>query len=288
MELTPLSMPKHIANLVGTMKQYITIFLLLISISSFAQNQLHAVVLDAETLEPLPYVNVGIVGRALGTVTDGSGNVKLTIPDKYDNDSLRVSMIGYEAVTWLVADIKNRKQPLEIRLPPAGYEIKAVEVNSTKLKRKVLGSTSTSLTMAVGFGTSALGNEVCVKINVKKKPVLLSKFNFHIASSTCDTIIFRINIYDLKDGLPNQNLLHENVIVNTTQTSGPLSVDISPYRLWLEEDFAIGVEYIVPCKDKAVFFSGAFLGSIYSRTTSQANWETIKGFDLGFNVEVLR
>lgn len=270
------------------MRHYITLLLLLISFATLAQNNIHGVVLDAATLEPLPYVNVGVIGRVKGTVTDGSGAFSLTLPDQYNNDSLRVSMIGYEAETWLVADLKNRKQPVKIKLPAVDYEIKAVEVNSSKLKRKTLGSTSTSLTMAVGFGTSALGNEVCVKINVKKKPVLLNKFNFHIARSTCDTVIFRINIYDLKDGMPNQNLLHQNLIVSTTQTSGPLSVDLSPYRLWLEEDFAIGVEYIVPCKDEAVFFSGAFLGSIYSRTTSQADWETIKGFDLGFNVEVLR
>lgn len=271
------------------MKQ--SVILLLLAMCAFgasAQNILKGYVLDAATLEPLPYVNVGVVGQALGTVTNEAGEFYLNIPDAYNSDSLRVSMIGYGAVSYQVANLKMGINSTTIKLTATDYEIKAVEVNSTKLKNKIVGSTSSSMVMAAGFTTNDLGNEVCVKINMKKGPYFLNNFNFHIARNTCDTVTFRVNIYNLKNDLPNESLLYENLIVTTTKTSGWVTIDLRPYALWLEEDFAIGVEYIKPCPEKSLFFSGAFLGSIYSRTTSQADWETLKGFDLGFNVEVLR
>jgi hypothetical protein len=49
---------------------------------------------DAKTGEPLPFVNVGVVGKNLGTVTDDAAVFNLS-PDKYPADSLRISILGY-------------------------------------------------------------------------------------------------------------------------------------------------------------------------------------------------
>lgn len=270
------------------MRQTFIFLLLLIGFSGFTQSTLQGTVLDADNDQPLPYVNVGVVGRSVGTVTDDSGSFTLEIPDAYSKDSLRISMLGYEPVSYLVNDLKIGLASTIIKLKPTDFEIEAVEISSTKLKSKILGSTSSSMVMAAGFTTNDLGNEVCVRINVKKDPVYLQYFNFHIAINKCDTVTFRVNIYKLNNDLPGESLLHENLIVSTSKKSGWVTVDLRPFALWLEDDLAIGVEYIKPCPEKSLFFSGAFLGSIYSRTTSQAEWETLKGFDLGFNVEVLR
>lgn len=69
-------------------------FLLLLSSSLCAQKTVvSGKVTDAETGEPMPYVNVNFVGTKSGTITDFDGNYLLET--YYASDSLRASFIGY-------------------------------------------------------------------------------------------------------------------------------------------------------------------------------------------------
>lgn len=267
--------------------KYILALLLLASQISMAQVVYKGQITDAATNEPLPYVNVGIVGQNVGTVTDADGKFEIPLAYQFANDSLKVSMIGYDSKSWLVDYLIDHIAQGDIKLVKAKNEIKQVEISSKRLRSKVLGSTTTSPFFTGGFTSNDLGNEICVKINVGKRPVYLQEFSFNIASNNCDSLLFRINIYSLKEEMPDQTLLHQNVLVGAKISSGQITVDLKPYELMIEDDFAIGLEYIKPCNERALWFSAAFLGSIYSRTTSQGSWEKIKGFDLGFNVRVL-
>jgi len=53
-------------------------------------------VVDAKTKEPIPFANVSIIGKFIGTTTDTSGFYLLQAPKK--TDSLQVSSIGYTTV----------------------------------------------------------------------------------------------------------------------------------------------------------------------------------------------
>jgi hypothetical protein len=267
--------------------KYFTSVLLLVSHLCMGQAVYQARVVDATTNEPLPFVNVGIVGQNIGTVTDDAGRFRITLEYQYANDSVKVSMIGYDSKSWTVDYLLDHINDSTIKLNKANNQIKLVEINSDKLRPKVVGSTTTSPFFTGGFTSNDLGNEICVKINVGKRPFYLQEFTFNIASNNCDSLLFRINVYSLKNDLPDQSLLSENLIIATKITSGQITVDLKPYELLIDEDFAIGLEYIKPCNERSLRFSAAFLGSIYSRTTSQGNWEKLKGFDLGFNVKVL-
>lgn len=265
------------------------LLLLLLFVSEFAAAQtVEGHVVDAKTNEPLAFVNVGVVGRAVGTVTDEAGYFKLTISSEYKQDSLRLSIIGYQARSYSVYDLLYDKPITQFKLTKASHELAEVEVTSKKLRPKVLGSTTTSPYFTGGFTTDDLGNEVGVRINVGRKPVYLQEFNFHIASNSCDSLLFRVNVYSIKEDLPDSILLRENVLVGTTITSGTVTVDMKPYNLYIEDDFIITIEYIKPCSERSLAFSAGFIGAIYARTTSQADWEKVKGFNLGFNVKVLR
>ncbi len=267
--------------------KYFTSVLLLVSHLCMGQAVYQARVVDATTNEPLPFVNVGIVGQNIGTVTDDAGRFRITLEYQYANDSVKVSMIGYDSKSWTVDYLLDHINDSTIKLNKANNQIKQVEINSDKLRPKVVGSTTTSPFFTGGFTSNDLGNEICVKINVGKRPFYLQEFTFNIASNNCDSLLFRINVYSLKNDLPDQSLLSENLIIATKITSGQITVDLKPYELLIDEDFAIGLEYIKPCNERSLWFSAAFLGSIYSRTTSQGNWGKLKGFDLGFNVKVL-
>ena len=63
-------------------------------------------VFSSETKSGISFVNVGIIGKNVGTVTDQSGNFTLEIDNIYNNDSIRFSMIGYEPKSFLVSTFK--------------------------------------------------------------------------------------------------------------------------------------------------------------------------------------
>ena len=74
------------------------IILLIIPASGFAQlTKIMGKVTDAETKEPIPFVNIIIMGTTLGTLTDFEGRYSLDI--KTTADSIRVSLLGYAAQT---------------------------------------------------------------------------------------------------------------------------------------------------------------------------------------------
>ena len=84
------------------------ISVLLLSVSLQAQ-VFSGKVLDAKTTETLPFVSIGIPGKSVGTVAQLDGSFNITISDVYNNDSIRFSIIGYEAKKMLVRQIQSVK-----------------------------------------------------------------------------------------------------------------------------------------------------------------------------------
>lgn len=114
--------------------KYFTSVLLLVSHLCMGQAVYEARVVDATTNEPLPFVNVGIVGQNIGTVTDDAGRFRITLEYQYANDSVKVSMIGYDSKSWTVDCLLDHINDSTIKLNKANNQIKQVEINSDKLR----------------------------------------------------------------------------------------------------------------------------------------------------------
>lgn len=54
---------------------------------------LKGVVQDARTNEPIPFVNIGLLGTVAGVASDVDGRFELVIPDRYATHVLR--LLGY-------------------------------------------------------------------------------------------------------------------------------------------------------------------------------------------------
>ena len=73
----------------------------------FAQYDLIGQVLDAATKEPLPYVNIGLINKNIGTVSDDYGYFELGVNAQLNaQDTLLFSMIGFESKSfeWVVPE----------------------------------------------------------------------------------------------------------------------------------------------------------------------------------------
>ena len=88
---------------------------------------LKGVVQDARTNEPIPFVNIGLLGTVAGVASDVDGRFELVIPDRYATHVLRLSAIGYASKDIKVYEIQN-KPDLKILLQPKTYGIGEVDV----------------------------------------------------------------------------------------------------------------------------------------------------------------
>ena len=114
------------------------LFLLFVFVSGVSgasedATELSGYVIDKETKEPIPFVNVWIKGTTRGTMTDAGGNFMLSASL---GDEISFSSVGYkkQEVTYTA----NIKMPLEVSLVPDVQQIGEIKVKPEESRAKVL------------------------------------------------------------------------------------------------------------------------------------------------------
>ena len=102
------------------------------------------VISEAKSDVKLPYVNIGVLNKNLGTVTDNQGAFELKLDKSYIDDTVRISMIGYKARVFLISDLFRQKGNIQIKLEEEIPELKEVVVTTKNLKSKILGNKTES------------------------------------------------------------------------------------------------------------------------------------------------
>ncbi|WP_166727727.1 carboxypeptidase-like regulatory domain-containing protein [Mucilaginibacter gilvus] len=266
--------------------KYLFFVCLFSSFSFFANAQLfEGIVKDAKTNQLLPYVNVGIIGKATGTVSDTDGKYSIALTG-HDADSLRISMVGYRPQSFLIADlIKGYSTYKTTNLQPDLREIKEVRVTNHKWKQVVLGNTTHSQSTNAGFTSNKLGNEIGAIIKIKRAPTYLKQFNASIAGDVSDSVKLRLNFYTVKGGLPDKPLQLQSIFVNVKKGDKKITVDLEPYFIVVDDKFFVSLEWIINARGHGIMFSASLLSSaVISRETSQAEWEKEGIAGVGFNV----
>ena len=266
----------------------LTIFIVLIgNMLSLQAQTLQGVLKEAGTGETIPYVNIGVVGKNIGTVSDEDGQFKLVVPPGHSNEVLRISMLGFATRDFKVAEIEallgNSKT---ILLSPATVEMEQVVISNRKSHTKVLGNKTESQSTTVGFNNNVLGYEIGMIMKIRKSPSLLKTFTASIASSNNKPVKMRLNFYSLKKGMPDQLLINKNIIVTAPANNDKLLVDLTPYNIMVEDDFFVSLEWIESAPGQGIMFSAGLLAKpLMARGTSQGNWEKIGMVGVGFTVE---
>ena len=273
------------------MKSY-SLYLLLLCFNiqfGICQVDLVGQVIDADTEEPLPYVNIGLVNQNIGTVTDEAGYFELEVPGNgYADATLRFSMIGFEPQDFTLQEYRDQKiLTIPLKEKATALEEVVLTTKKNKYQTKILGNKTTSQLIYAAFTTNKLGNEMGFLVRGRKNPMILKKFNVSLVENDYGPIRFRLNFYDLKDGLPNETLLNENIIVETDIQSGIVSKDLTPYEIVIDQDFFVAIEWIEDLGPGKLFFSGGFFGSpLIAREVSQGTWSKVGSASVGMNVEV--
>ncbi|MDA9773591.1 carboxypeptidase-like regulatory domain-containing protein [Saprospiraceae bacterium] len=282
--------------------------LLLSSLNLSAQNLIKGKIIDAASGDGLAYVNIGVVGKNIGTVSGLDGTFELKIPASLNEQKLRVSMIGYQTKEFTVSDFREKiRGNFILNLASANLKIPEITINESKLKLKRLGNKAEENFISAGFGTDTLGNEIAVKIKSRRKTTYIRELNVGIAKNPYDTLRMRLNFYSIKKGKPHELINQKNIIISTDMESGILTVDLRKYNIVMNQSFFLSLEWIEDLKIRDSFMEqyesqepedrdtlGVNYYAFYParaafyRSTSHGTWGSIKGLGIAMNVKVLQ
>ena len=238
-------------------------------------------IIDAKTHAALPFVNIGVVGKALGTVADEQGRYQLPFQEKLAAETVRVSSLGYASRNIPLRELAA--QP-NVALVPEAVALNEVRVQGRALFRRThtLGSTGNSENTTYTLNSKDLGGQLGTVVKLSRHPTRLVNANFNIAQSAKGEATFRLNLYrlDARGRPTDTKLLARDIIVTMPVVRGPVSVDLRAENLVFDEAFFLAVEMIkwvdadTPAADFAFSASLGYTNNeIYSRQTSQAPWE---------------
>jgi hypothetical protein len=233
--------------------------LLLVSLASAklnhaeAQKLIEGYVLTAETNEPLPFVNIGILGSRYGTLSNDDGSFSLEIPSDMTSKSIIFSYIGYEPLSIPLTKFQGRSDVTVYlnenpnRLDPVIIQSKGLR----NLSRKIGNSYSKSSTVI----TDSLyaGSEFALLIDVvdEETPYEVTRIQFLVVNNTLGSLKARPRFYKVnpKNGQPGKEFTQFNKIVESRITNGWVKVAFEKSVI-IEEDFYISLEWIFDKTDR--------------------------------------
>ncbi|TXK36846.1 carboxypeptidase-like regulatory domain-containing protein [Pontibacter qinzhouensis] len=239
---------------------------------------------------PIPFVNVGIKQKSVGTVATAEGAFSLKLLPELFDDSLTFSAIGYQEYSVPVKVMLADNAPA-IVLNEKVNTLNEVQVTSRKARTRKLGVTSRMPLIMGNVETKGSDDIVelvqLIEVNGRLSDILAAKF--YLISNKADSATFRINFYKYHGAGPAQRIVEKSIINRLPLTKGWVAVDLEKYNITLQEDFYLGIEYLPdnPGKEKFLFYYGAvFGGHTYSRNVSLGKWKKTTGGRLSAYVTV--
>ena len=249
-------------------------------------------VINRDSKKSLRYVNVGVINKGIGTVTDEDGLFELILTEQLQNDTLKISMVGYHPFQAAINTLKLQDGQLNIGLEEHIDQLDEVVLTAKAFKRKVLGNKTKSKFLGTGFSHDQLGAEMGIKINIRQS-ALIDTFRFYISYNRLSAqAVFRLNFYEVVSGKPGSNLMRQQILIPIEpKQTGEITIDLKPYSIVLEDDVFVSLEW-VDLKGKteegeAIFFPlGLFgTGTLY-KESSQAPFKKLNSLGVGFNLDV--
>ena len=212
----------------------------------WSQVRISGVVLNEQTLEPISLVNIGIVNKEVGTLSDPDGSFYIRVPKHLEGDTIVFSAIGYQTRRVPVLYLSTGRE-YEIKLDERPIQLPSIEVEGDKsFKHDRLGW------MRGGEGTlpvaeSEGGACATLLLEAPEAPFLIDKVYMHILYNTKDSVRFRLRLFDVDSATqqPGKDLMVKDVFVVGKKRIGWMNVDISEHHIEVPvKRFFLGFEWI--------------------------------------------
>lgn len=233
----------------------IALFLLSFSKLTFSQSPTMEVIhvrgriVQQENNQPLPYVSIGVLNKSFGTLTDTLGNFTFQISQENLADTLQISLVGYFSKKISVKDFEESKEKT-IRLNIKFTDLTAVEVANIKSNTEIIGRRGSGKLIQVSIHNKksveeTIGSEMGMRYKTKQRNATLKDFNFYISANNFNYIKYRINIYSVKDNMPDTLIYNKQIFMTVDNfKTGWTKVDLAPYNIKVNQDFIVTVQWV--------------------------------------------
>ncbi|WP_299762175.1 carboxypeptidase-like regulatory domain-containing protein [uncultured Dokdonia sp.] len=263
-------------------------------ISNDTNSSLKARVINQDTKKPIPFVNVGFIGKGIGSVTDGQGYFELTYDSRKikGSDIIQFSIIGFKTKQIQIASISTILSKNNIiTLSPERYSLEEVVLGDTKIKNATIGNSKID---AEKFGywknELGLGGEIASKIKIKKEKTQLKSLSFPVLENLSDSIRVRVNVYDIDPifRIPQNNILNTTIYHTISRREGIERIPLSKYNIFTDTDIIVSIELIEIYGDRLGFAvaGSANKNASFTRSISQDYWQPHKKEAMAFTMDV--
>ncbi|MFS4491566.1 carboxypeptidase-like regulatory domain-containing protein [Maribacter sp. 2308TA10-17] len=240
---------------------FLSFFFFCIHIIS-AQQDYKGQILDSETKEPIPYVNIGVFGKGIGTVSDEEGRFNLFI-DKSKlstSDVIQFSSIGYKTLKKIVSGL----QYVSNEYPKILMQEESVVLDEVIVTNRGAFEVSDVVgyqnygekTFGYWKDNIALGGELATKIKVKKGVRRLNTLFFEVFANPSDSVLVRVNIYETGKSRTTVgkklNSSNKNILYTIRPGTRLAVVDLTPYSIYIKDDFFVSLELLKVYGDKPI------------------------------------
>lgn len=271
------------------MKRNLLFIILLLGQISVNAQSISGKLID-ENQNPLPYVNIGIVGLDKGTISSSNGMYKIDISGVDNEEIVRFSMVGYVSIDFKVGDLKaKQKEMLNLTMKEKIIQLPEVVVKPSKEKPVYLGSKRAG-NMAWIWSEAINGAEIGTLFR-NNKSILLKKLYFHISKNYCDSILYRIKIYSSKNEYPQKIINKQDIRFVSKKKKGWESVDLLNYNITISSDFILTLETLESWTNGKYRTTHLSVGRSkkdtwsFSRASSMAEWVEF-GNPISFKIEI--
>lgn len=220
----------------------LTILLLLISFSISAQ--IGGVVND-ESGKPIPYVNIWVENENLGTTSNENGTFNLnTSQDKV----LVFSAVGFESKKAKLLESKT------VTLKKIIYELDEVVVSKPKKNKTLeIGNVEKEYDSQLSGANPWIYAKLFPYEEKYNETPFLKEIIFYTISKTKEAKL-KIRLFNYSEGLPNQDLIDEEIIVTVKKGLKKNKLDISEYNLKIPNTgVVVGLEWMIIDENKYEF-----------------------------------
>lgn len=254
------------------------LFLMISPIILGQEIELSGVLKDSDTEQPIPFVNIGVINKNVGTISNEKGEFRLLLPSDFISDSLTISHVSYETLKVPI----RKSEYIEVTLIPKSHQLNEIVLSTKKKKTRKIGVKSYNRLLwlsTISKDNDILENAQRIKIP-NNSSVKVKNVNFLLRKGfESDSCFIRINFYKNANNYPGEKIIFQNIIENKNVKSGWITLNLSDYYIYLDEDFFVGIEFIPDFKREREIFLGAILtkGKGFIRSSSQGKWKKIQG-----------
>lgn len=216
------------------------VILLLLS-SNFIFSQLKGVIINSETKEKIPYVNIWVENLSIGTTSNEEGEFSLNVDN---SKTILFSALGFET-----KKTKSNSIQMIVELKPQITELKEIVVKSKKLTRQLgIGEFEQSKInhyFACGTTPWIAARYFDYKESYNNTP-FLKKIRLLTKSDVKDSK-FNIRLYGVNEnGEPENYIYDENIIGIAKKGKKITEIDISDLNIQFpEKGFFISIEWLI-------------------------------------------